>query len=50
MSKELRIFILELKKYRNRLSRQVIKTLRGQALSGDLTGAKKGLNKILGKE
>jgi hypothetical protein len=50
MSKEIRIFISELRKYRNSLSKQVIKTLRGQALSGDLNGAKKGLNRILGKE
>ncbi len=50
ISKEIRIFISELRKYRNSLSKQVIKTLRGQALSGDLNGAKKGLNRILGKE
>ncbi|MDU2672814.1 MAG: hypothetical protein E7C49_12460 [Clostridium sp.] len=33
-------------KYRECLPRQIIKTLRGQALSGDLVGAKKGLEKI----
>jgi len=50
MSKEIRIFISELRKYRNSLSKQVIRTLKGQALSGDIIGAQKGLNKILGKE
>lgn len=50
MNKEVKIFIIELKRYRATLSKQVIKTLRGQALSGDLVGARKGLNKVLGKE
>ena len=40
------MFIKELGKYRGYLPRQIIKTLRGQALSGDLVGAKKGLEKI----
>ena len=40
------MFIKELGKYRGCLPRQIIKTLRGQALSGDLVGAKKGLEKI----
>ena len=40
-------FIKDLKKYRGILPRNTIKTLRGQALSGDLEGAKKGLEKIL---
>lgn len=40
-------FIRELKKYRGILPRNTIKTLRGQALNGDLEGAKKGLEKIL---
>lgn len=39
-------FIKELGKYRECLPRQIIKTLRGQALAGDLVGAKKGLEKI----
>ena len=36
-----------LKKYRKRLTRQQLLTLRGQILSGDVEGFKKGLNKIL---
>lgn len=43
-------FVKNLKKYQNRLSKQQLKTLRGQALSGDLAGAKKGLTKLLRKE
>lgn len=42
----MKVFIKELSKYRSCLPRQRIKTLRGQALSGDLVGAKKGLEKI----
>ena len=38
-------FIGSLKHYR--LTKQQIKTLRGQALAGDLAGAKKGLNKAV---
>jgi len=41
-------FINSLKKYREILSKQVIKTLRGQDLSGNLEGAKKGLQKGVG--
>ncbi len=41
-------FIKDLKKYKNKLSKQTTKTLRGQALSGDLIGARKGLKKVLG--
>lgn len=37
----------ELKKYRGVLSKQQIKTLRGQVLAGNVKGAEKGLNKIL---
>ena len=40
------MFIKELGKYRGYLPRQIIKTLRGQALSGDLVGARKGLDRI----
>lgn len=42
----MQVFIKELGKYRGYLPRQIIKTLRGQALSGDLVGAKKGLDRI----
>ena len=38
-------FIRLLKKYK--LSKQQRKTLKGQAISGDLEGAKKGLAKLL---
>lgn len=40
-------FIKELKNYRGRLPSNVLKTIRGQALNGDLEGAKKGLEKAL---
>ena len=36
-----------LKKYRKRLTRQQLLTLRGQILSGDIECFKKGLNNIL---
>ncbi|MFR1822122.1 MAG: hypothetical protein ACLSXJ_01990 [Clostridium saudiense] len=42
----MQVFIKELGKYRGYLPRQIIKTLRGQALSGDLVGARKGLDRI----
>lgn len=42
-------FIKELKQYRHILSKQTISTLRGQALSGDLEGAKRGLKTTLNK-
>lgn len=47
---EINGFVKRLKKYQNQLSKQQLKTLRGQALSGDLAGAKKGLTKLLRKE
>lgn len=40
-------FIIELKKYRRTLPKNTLKTIRGQALAGDLEGAKKGLEKAL---
>lgn len=43
-------FVKDLKKYQNQLSKQQLKVLRGQALSGDLAGAKKGLTKLLRRE
>ena len=42
-------FIKELKKHRHFLPKQTIKTIRGQALSGDLEGAKRGLKTALNK-
>ena len=43
-------FIKELKQYRHILPKQTISTLRGQALSGDLEGAIKGLQTALNKK
>lgn len=40
-------FIGGLKKYRGILSTQTIKTLKGQAVSGDVEAASKGLAKAL---
>ena len=39
-----------LKKYRSKLTRQQLLTLRGQILKGDYEGFKKGLNKLVGGE
>ena len=44
---EINVFIKSLNKYQDRLSKQQLKTLRGQALSGNLAGAKKSLTKLL---
>lgn len=49
MDRETIRFIKGLKDYRGLLPRQVIKTLRGQALAGDMKGAKKGLKKEVDK-
>ena len=38
-----------LKRYRNKLTRQQLLTLRGQVLNGDIEGFKKGLQKCLSK-
>ena len=46
MDRETIKFIKHLKKYRGKLNRQVIKTIRGQALSGDLKGARRGLKRV----
>lgn len=50
MDRETIQFIKSLKDYRGKIPRQKIKTLRGQALAGDLLGARLGLKKILGRE
>lgn len=47
---EISAFVKSLKKYQNQLSKQQLKVLRGQALSGELAGAKKGLIKLLRRE
>jgi hypothetical protein len=49
MDRETIRFIKGLKDYRGLLPRQVIKTLRGQALAGDVKGARKGLKKEVDK-
>lgn len=43
-------FIKELKQYRHILSKQTILTLRGQAISGNVEGARKGLETALNKK
>ena len=43
-------FIRRLRQHRGRLSRDQLKTLRGQALKGDIDGAVKGLGKMLRRE
>lgn len=43
-------FLKELRKHKEKIPRNTLKTIRGQALSGDLEGAKKGLEKALEKE
>lgn len=47
MDRETGKFIKSLKSYRGKMPKQTIKTIRGQALSGDLEGAKLGLKKVL---
>lgn len=42
-------FVRELREYRHLLPRNLVKTIRGQALSGDLAGAKKRLAKAVKK-
>ena len=49
MDRETIRFIKGLKDYRGLLPRQVIKTLRGQALAGNVKGARKGLKKEVDK-
>lgn len=47
MHTELNEFIKTLKSNKENLTRQQYKTVQGQALSGDLEGARKGLSKLL---
>ena len=42
-------FLRLLGSYRTQISKQTLKTLRGQALSGDIEGAMRGLTHILQK-
>lgn len=47
---EIHLAFLELKKHRNKLSRQQVKTLSGQIKSGQAFAAMKGLNKIISEK
>jgi len=49
MSNTKLIFLRELRKYKDHLTKQQFKTLRGQVLNGDCEGANKGLKKILNR-
>ncbi|WP_102348337.1 hypothetical protein [Bacillus sp. Marseille-P3661] len=40
-------YLMDLKRYKDVLPKQTMKTLKGQALSGDLEGAQKGLCTVL---
>ena len=42
-------FMKKLKNCRLYLSKQQYRTIKGQALSGDIDGAQKGLNSLLGR-
>ena len=46
MDRETMEFIKRLRIYRGKIPKQVLKTIRGQALSGNLEGARLGLKKI----
>ena len=46
---EINHFIKRLATYKNRIFPQQLKTLRGQALSGDMAGAQRGLERICKK-
>lgn len=45
----LNIFLTHLKMQRERLTKQQYKTIRGQAMAGDIFGANKGLIKLLSR-
>ena len=47
MNREIVQVMKQLKENRSQLTRQQIRTLKGQALAGDTAGAIKGLHKIL---
>lgn len=46
---EIRNAFLELKKYRNQITRQQVRTLAGQIKSGQIEAAMKGIDKIIKK-
>lgn len=41
---------IELKKYKNILTKQQYKTIKGQIIAGDTEGAMKGLNKLINRK
>ena len=43
-------FLKKLRKHKKHIERNTFKTIRGQAINGDLEGARKGLMRILDKE
>jgi hypothetical protein len=43
-------FIKDLESYKSSIPKQTYKTIRGQALAGDLDGAMRGLRKVLERE
>lgn len=47
MDTALKQFMKELKENRKILSKQQYSTIKGQALAGDIEGARKGLNKLV---
>jgi len=47
---EKQLFMKQLNQNKNILTKQQYKTLRGQAVAGDIVGANKGLIKILQRE
>ena len=47
--REINMFLKELNLYKKILSKRNLKTIRGQAINGDIDGAKKGLDKLLAK-
>ena len=46
----MKAFLELLKGYRHLINKQQLKTLRGQALAGDVEGARKGLQKVLSRK
>lgn len=50
MNMELQKFMKDLKIARKYLNRQQVLTLKGQAVAGDIEGARKGLIKTMGRE
>lgn len=49
MNFKLNSFMRKLKNSRPYLTKQQYRTIKGQALSGDIDGAQKGLNSLLGR-